>query len=295
LCAATAVVPPRSDLQGLYDMVVGPNEVYFTAWCGPALVYRQTFGTTGMLTRLASLDGTCGSGIVQSGDTLYYGNVLPGGASNVMSVTTDGGTPVLLAATDSAVLEPLGIDATDVYYAVTNGAVGVYRVARDGGTPVPLYQGDVLRLVVLDGTVYFTVPSAGLVMTVPKDGSAAATVLYSPLADAGAPNGDITGDAVNVYWSDSSGVVVRGARDGSGYAPLTPPLGSTLRLAVDDTSIYFGGPPGQPVMGVDKDGRNLRTYSNPASADVTAIGFDAQYVYYSVNIRAPASLWRVPK
>jgi hypothetical protein len=295
LCAPTAVVPPRTDLQGLYDMVVGPNEVYFTEWCGPALVYRQTLGPSGALTPLASLDGTCATGIVQYGDTLYYGNALPGGMSNLMSVSTDGGTPVLVAATMSAEIEPMGIDTSAVYYNATYGPVGVYRVDRDGGTPVPLYQGDVGKLVVLDANVYFTVPSVGMVMSVPKNGSADPTVLYSPLADAGAADQFITGDDSNVYWTDSTGVVLRGARDGGGYAAISPPIGGPVRLAVDDKSVYIGGPAGTSVMGVDKDGRNLRTYASPVATDVTAISFDAQYVYYSVNIRAPAAIWRVPK
>jgi hypothetical protein len=295
LCSAAQIVAPEAWLQGLYAMVVDTNEVFFTEWCGPALVWRQTFaGGTSGLKELAYVSGSCGAGIVKSGDTLYYGTVTPD-AATVTSMTTDGSTPVLLATMAFGNIAPGGVDTSNVYYVMQTGPVGVYSVALDGGAPfATLYQGPVGGLVALDANLYFTVPSAGQVMTVPKDGSGPATPFHSA---SGAIGSDIVGDAVNVYWSDATGVIFRGARDHSGVVPLTPPVGAAERLVVDDTTVYFGGMPLKPIYGVDKDGRNLRIYTapTPAGVNVTALGFDAQYLYYSVGIQNPASIWRVPK
>jgi hypothetical protein len=298
LCSAAQIVTPEVWLQGLYAMVVGTNEVFFTEWCGPALVWRQTFGVgNSALTSLAYVKGSCGSGIVKSGDTLYYGTVTPD-AATLTSMTTDGGTPVLLATMAYGNIAPAAVDTSNVYYVMQTGPVGVYSVALDGGAPfATLYQGPVGGLVVLDADLYFTVPPAGEVMTVPKDGSGPPTLFYPASGDAGAIGPGIAGDAVNLYWSDATGVIFRGARDHSGVVPITPPVGAAQGLVVDDTTVYFGSAPLQPVYGVDKDGGNLRAYTAamPKGVSVTALGFDAQYLYYSVGVQNPASIWRVPK
>jgi hypothetical protein len=74
-------------------------------------------------------------------------------------------------------------------------------------------------------------------------------------------------------------------------------MGAAQRLVVDDTTVYFGSMPLKPIYGVDKDGGNLRVYTTPmpAGINVTALAFDAQYLYYSMGIQNPASIWRVPK
>jgi hypothetical protein len=207
-----------------------------------------------------------------------------GGCGLGCSTTCEAGRCVEPLATDDQGMQ-LAVDDTYVFWVGLSDA-SIYRVGLQGTLPRKLASASprVLTGFFYDGEIYYstatsnTLPAtdtSGTVQAVQYDG-----VNPSTLASMRAFPGNITGDALYLYWSELNSVV-RYDR-GSGDITPVPNLGGAAYLALDGSTIYASSSNGATgagsIVSTPKSGGAVKTLATGFKSPL-AIALDAQNVY----------------
>ena len=239
-------------------LATGPQP--FSAVVDDTRVYWSTAGTDPGEIRSVAKDGSspltiatnlnAPQGVFVDATNLFWDEIgAPGG---VFMAGKDGSNAVTLSESNATGPQGIVADASWVYWLDIYTHGGVLKAPRtetpDGGAPIVLSSGwsYVYGLAQDDTYVYWTsegtaplgdaaAPIAGKILSVRKDGTAAATVL----ADGQGEPRFVTVDATAVYWTDSlDGTVMRlrlGSTTPTQLAQGQQPYG----IAVDATYVYF--------------------------------------------------------
>jgi hypothetical protein len=230
----------------------------------------------------------------------------------VVKAPLDGGAPTVLAASPAP--SGIAVDDTYVYWTDQLGGNGVMRVPIDGGATVTLVHGNLdggqpyqATAITLDANnVYFTSPygpSAGYVMSVPKDGGAPFVIASGQ----GYPDWGLAVDATNVYWVNSgtnaiyyrdSAVMmapITGVPDGGSPTILAsyPVANAPNQVAVDSTNVYWANSSGT-VMKIPKAGGCPVTLASGQGNAPWGLAVDGTNVYWTDEGYTSGTVMTVP-
>ena len=238
------------------------------------------------------VSGRAPDGIAVDATSVYWTDP---GAAAIMKVPLGGGAPTTLASGPAS--SGIAVDATSVYW-TTNlyRNASVMRVPLGGGAPITLATGQNSPPgVAVDATsVYWTNcstllnprahrPRLDSVMKLPLGGGTIPTPLASyqvtPCAIA------IAVDATNVYWTGSSGTVMKVPVNGGTPATLASSQDQPEAIAVDGTSVYWtnGVSPNGAVMKMPLNGGTPTTLA-ASQNDPAAIAVDSTSVYWTTSL-----------
>jgi hypothetical protein len=217
-------------------------------------------------------------GIAVAQGNVYWSVQASGGldGGSILSIGVDGGT-VSTIATGQGFTSELAVDSSYVYWA--SGYIA--RAPLTGGPVTTLVSAVSPQRMALDATsVYFTTNSGitGKVERVPKSGGMPQTLAFEETSEQG-----VAVDQANVYWSNSSGDVMKEGVDGAAPMPLAFLQTNSFAVAVDATSIYWPGSNAMGSGGVFKtslDGGAVTTITNGWGYPL-GFALDATSVYFT--------------
>jgi len=218
-------------------------------------------------------------------------------------IASDGGQPIVVAATASNVAGP-SADDDFVYWVQANG--DVRRAPRGGGDGVTLANSDfVPETTLLEGPyVYWVNTKNATVMRVLKEGVANPQAPQMVAAVDGGDGGlSLVGNHRDLFWVDApSRTIHRSPIDGGAehVVATVPGRDTPLSLALGgDGQLYVAtrdlGDAGWGVFRVAADSEGATAASivrhSPGARNLPRIAIDRQYVYYTDN--ASDTVWRL--
>jgi sugar lactone lactonase YvrE len=205
--------------------------------------------------------------IAVDGKSVYWANE---GDGTVSKVPLGGGTPMVLAAGQK---KPLGmaVDEKFIYWASRDGVMK----ASVGGGPVEVLAvvSDVLDLVADDRSLYFAVPTRGVVMSVPKSGGATVTLAENEKFPI-----HLAVDDQHLYWISNRGVR-RTPKQGNIAKTLFGTRVTLGGLALDDKSVYLSVSFRDVMVGRKSGGKPRPLAKVGEFAHPGALAVDAESVY----------------
>jgi hypothetical protein len=240
-------------------------------------------GSCGQETALVSLKTTDTiEDVTVSGSTLFFSLDSFQGDDQILTVPTTGGTPTVLAVTDSA---PFGVvvDATSVYWIE---ATSLWRIAKTGGTAQKVVTAanavDFTHNLAVDDTyLYFNYSG---VNRVDKTATGLSATDYDRLAIDSANSLVLDGDSV-YFTTDHE--VIKVAKTGGSESKLAEGLSRLNALAVCGGQVVFidsgdGNGGGQRLFKVPTGGGAMVQLGDTFSGTLdAALGCDGSYIYFA--------------
>ena len=228
---------------------------------------------------VADLDDAALTGVTPDGTTFDSPPSTP--------LCVPGDPPVAVA---SGLVWPasVAVDATQVYIALYDPEGSILAVPKVGGAARKLRAANYPESIVLSGgRLFYAESGARRVAAVNVDGSS-----FADLASVFGVVG-VAVDATHVYWADHvyDGSVGRVPRGGGPSITLAPGKKGPIRVAVDDTDLYWTEYYSNEVRAVAKAGGTPRTIARGIDSPV-GIAVDADAIYF---VDSSGSAYRVEK
>jgi hypothetical protein len=257
------------------------DEYFFSGVNGPSVMMEALDAGTPVV--IAT--GMTPTGVAADGTYVYWTDQTAG---TLMRMLPDGGASTTLAAGYPA-SQGIALDTSNAYWVA--GDV-VMRVSKDGGAPFTIASGQTSLVygIAVDATNIYWVNYGTDVMGF-KDG----TVMQAPISgvpDGGAPltlaeypvvygPNDIATDGTSVYWTNSSGTVVKVPKGGGCPVTLASNQIPCWGITLDATNVYFtdeNSTDGGTVMTVPKGGGCVTALA--VGANLLGIAVDSTTVYW---------------